>query len=298
MAQNLPIPVVFVPGHSFFHRLHPLTKLLWAVVAIILAFATRNPLVLLGMTLLGLVFIVMARVVPAYGRVMLVLFPISLSLIVFQAVAPAFPQPWIPITTLGPFTIYREGIYSGLSLLMRTYAGSTFAVLLVLTTHPGDLFAALQKLGVPHELNFMVSASLQLVPIVQREFQIVLSAQRSRGMRARGFSSVLPSMVPVFAGTIERVQQLAMSLESRAFGSKGVKTSLRESKATLSDYIFSAVGVLLAAVSTYLVLRYQAALDWSKIEFIPSWLSVTLVLTAALVFIVFTIVVWRQAQQE
>jgi energy-coupling factor transport system permease protein len=267
-------------------------------VAIILAFATRNPLVLLGMTLLGLVFIVMARVVPAYGRVMLVLFPISLSLIVFQAVAPAFPQPWIPITTLGPFTIYREGIYSGLSLLMRTYAGSTFAVLLVLTTHPGDLFAALQKLGVPHELNFMVSASLQLVPIVQREFQIVLSAQRSRGMRARGFSSVLPSMVPVFAGTIERVQQLAMSLESRAFGSKGVKTSLRESKATLSDYIFSAVGVLLAAVSTYLVLRYQAALDWSKIEFIPSWLSVTLVLTAALVFIVFTIVVWRQAQQE
>ena len=36
MAQNLPIPVVFVPGRSFFHRLHPLTKLLWAVVAIVL----------------------------------------------------------------------------------------------------------------------------------------------------------------------------------------------------------------------------------------------------------------------
>src|SRR5262249_52751954 len=168
------------PGRSFFHRLHPLTKLIWAVVAIILAFATRNPLALLGMTALGLVFILMAHVLTAYMRVMLVLFPISLSLIVFQAIAPAFPKPWIPITSIGPFTIYREGIYSGLSLLMRTYAGSTFAVLLVLTTHPGDLFAALQKLGVPHELNFMVSASLQLVPIVQREFQIVLSAQRSR----------------------------------------------------------------------------------------------------------------------
>src|SRR5262249_35002111 len=116
MAQNLPIPVVFVPGRSFFHRLHPLTKLLWAVVAIILAFATRNPLVLLGMTALGLVFIFIAHVVGAYGRVMLVLFPISLSLIVFQAIAPAFPQPWIPITSIGPFTIYREGIYSGLSL--------------------------------------------------------------------------------------------------------------------------------------------------------------------------------------
>jgi len=298
MAQNLPIPVVFVPGNSFFHRLHPLTKLIWSVAAIVMAFATRNPLVLLGMTGLGLAFIVLARVVPAYGRVMLILFPISLSLIVFQAIAPAFPQPWIPITSLGPFTIYREGIYSGLSLLMRTYAGSTFAVLLVLTTHPSDLFAALQKLGVPHELNFMVSASLQMVPIVQREFQIVLSAQRSRGMRARGFSSVLPSMVPVFAGTIERVQQLAMSLESLAFGSRGVKTSLRENKASLADYVLSVAAVVLAAAGTYLVWLYRDALDWSKIEFLPTWLSVTIVLAAAVTFVVFTIVLWRQAQQE
>ena len=176
MAQHLPIPVVFVPGNSFFHRLHPLAKAVWSVAAIVLAFATRNPLVLLGVFLLGLLFIILSRVLPAYGRVMLILFPITLSLIVFQAIAPAFPQPWIPIARLGPFTIYREGIYSGLSLLMRTMAGSSFAVLLVLTTHPSDLFASLQKLGMPHELNFMVSASLQMVPIVQREFQIVLSA--------------------------------------------------------------------------------------------------------------------------
>jgi energy-coupling factor transport system permease protein len=144
----------------------------------------------------------------------------------------------------------------------------------------------------------MVSASLQMVPIVQREFQIVLSAQRSRGMRARGFSSVLPSMVPVFAGTIERVQQLAMSLESRAFGSKGVKTSLRESKATIMDYVLSVAAVVLAAVGTSLVVYYRDPLDWSKIEFLPPWLSVTIVLAAALTFIVFTVALWRQAQRE
>jgi energy-coupling factor transport system permease protein len=298
MAQHLPIPVIFVPGNSFFHRLHPLAKLIWAVAAIVLAFATRNPLVLFGVFLLGLLFIVLARVLPAYGRVMLILFPISLSLIVFQAIAPAFPQPWIPIARLGPFTIYREGIYSGLSLLMRAYAGSSFAVLLVLTTHPSDLFASLQKLGVPHELNFMVSASLQMVPIVQREFQIVLSAQRSRGMRARGFGSVLPSMVPVFAGTIERVQQLAMSLESRAFGSKGVKTSLREINATAKDYLFALLGIALAALGTYLVLKYSASLDWSKIEFLPTWLSVGMVVAAALTFAIFTVALWRRASQE
>lgn len=298
MAQHLPIPVVFVPRDSFFHRLHPIPKIVWAVGAIVVAFATRNPLVLLIMFIIGLVFIAAAGVMRAYGRVMMVLFPISLSLIVFQAVAPAFPQPWVPIAGFGPFTIYQEGIYSGLSLLLRAYAGSNFAVLLVLTTHPADMFTALQKLGLPHELNFMVSASLQLIPIVQREFQIVLSAQRSRGMRATGFGAAIPSMVPVFAGTIERVQQLAMSLESRAFGSKGVKTSLRDVRASAKDYVFGVLGLLVSAVSTYLVVRYQAQLDWSETPFMPVWLSVGLVGVAAATFVVFTVALWWRASQE
>jgi energy-coupling factor transport system permease protein len=298
MAAYLPIPVIFVPRDSFFHRLHPLAKLLWSVGAVVMSFATRNPLVLFGIFGLGLLFISLAGVLPAYGRVMRLLLPISLSLIVFQALAPAFPQPWTPIASLGPFTIYQEGIYSGLSLLTRAWASSSFAVLLVLTTHPGDLFAALQKLGVPHELNFMVSASLQLVPIVQREFQIVLSAQRSRGMRARGFVAAIPSMVPVFAGTIERVQQLAMSLESRAFGSKGVKTSLRETQASAKDYLFALVGVAFSAIVTIQVVRNRASLDWSEVPFMPTWLSVGLVLVAAVTFITFTVLVWRRASQE
>ncbi len=298
MAQNLPIPVIFVPRDSFFHRLHPLAKAVWAVGALVMAFATRNPLVLFALFLLGVCFITLAKVLPNYGQVMRLLLPVSLSLIVFQALAPAFPQPWSPIASLGPFTVYQEGIYSGLSLLTRALAGSSFAVLLVLTTHPGDLFAALQKLGVPHELNFMVSASLQMVPIVQREFQIVMSAQRSRGMRPRGFASVIPSMVPVFAGTIERVQQLALSLESRAFGSKGVKTSLRDIQASLKDYVFALVGVALAALVTTLTVYYRAPLDWSEVAFMPGWLAVAIVLTAAVIFISFTVLVWRRASQD
>lgn len=298
MNQGLAIPVVFVPGTTFFHKLHPIPKIIWAIGAVVLAFGTRNPLFLFVMFVIGLLIIAMAGVFRAYWKVMAVLFPISLSLIVFQAVAPAFPKPWVPIASLGPFTIYQEGIYSGLSLLLRTWAGTNFAVLLVLTTHPGDMFTALQKLGVPYEMNFMVSASLQLIPIVQREFQIVLSAQRSRGMKASGFSSAIPSMVPVFAGTIERVQQLAMSLESRAFGSKGVKTSLREVQSSAKDWVVSILGVLVTAGGLYVALQYQTQLDWSKTPFMPAWLSVGLVLSSAAVFVFFTVALWWQASRS
>ena len=42
MAHHLPIPVTFVPGNSWFHRLHPTPKLIWAVGALVLAFSTTG----------------------------------------------------------------------------------------------------------------------------------------------------------------------------------------------------------------------------------------------------------------
>jgi len=282
------IPIVRVPGDSLFHRLHPLTKLAWAVGGVTMAFATRNPLVLGVVTVVGFVLLFMSRVWHGYLRFVLMFFPLSLSLIVFQSLAPAFPRPWVPLASIGPFTIYNEGIYSGLSLLTRAYAASNFSMLLVLTTHPGDLFAALQAIGMPHEINWILMTSLQLIPVVQREFGIVTSAQRSRAMKKRGFGALLPSMVPVFAGTIERVTQLSMSLESRGFGSKGKKTSLRRVRARAFDWVMGIFGVVVAVAVSYFTIANSAALDWSEVTFMPVWLAVVLVVGSAIAFVSFT----------
>lgn len=296
-ANYLPIPIVHIPGNTFFHRLHPLSKFTWALGVIVLTFSTRNPLVLGLVFLAGLLLFFLSGTWKGYRQFILILFPISLSLMVFQSLAPAFPQPWIPVATIGPFTIYNEGVYSGLSMLARAWAASNLTLLAVMTTHLSDLFAALQAIGVPYELNFMLMASLHLIPIVQREFTIVLSAQRSRAMKAHGFGAVLPSMVPVFAGTIERVQQLSMSLESRGFGSKGKKTSLRKIEATATDWIVGILGVVVSAVGVFLVQRYKVALDWSETIFLPTWLSVFLVVGCAVTFVTFTIVLIRRASK-
>jgi hypothetical protein len=74
-------------------------------------------------------------------------------------------------------------------------------------------------------------------------------------MKGTGFSAVLPSFVPVFVGAIERVQQLSISLESRGFGSNGVKTSYRQVRSRPSDWVIGIIGALalggLAAYSIY-----------------------------------------------
>ncbi len=297
-TDYMPIPIIRIPGDSFFHRLHPLPKLIWSIGAVVLAFATRNPLILGLVFVAGLLLFILSGTWSGYKRFMAILFPISLSLMVFQSLAPAFPQPWIPIASFGPFTIYNEGVYSGLSILARAWAASNLAILMVMTTHPSDLFTALQAIGMPYELNFMLMASLQLIPIVQREFRIVVSAQRSRAMKSHGFAALLPSMVPVFAGTIERVQQLSMSLESRGFGSKGNKTSLRKIEATPLDWIVGILGVVLTILGSTLVIRYRKALDWSEIVFMPPWLAILIVAGCAITFVISTGVLMRRAGKE
>ena len=48
--------------------------------------------------------------------------------------------------------------------------------------------------------------------------------------------------MPVFAGTVERVQQLAISLESRGFGATGPRTSYRRVGFTAADAALAVAG--------------------------------------------------------
>jgi len=290
--QGVAIPITMVAGDSIIHRINPLPKLAWAVSILAISFATRNPAILGTIFLVGLVLVTMAQIWKAYLRVALILFPISLTLIVMQSIAPAFPKPWTPIVPLGPFTIWQEGIYSGVTMLLRIMSMTTFALVTIMTSHPSDIFTSLQKIGLPYALNFILTMTLQLIPILQNEFAVVLNAQKSRAMKGTGFAAILPSMVPVFVGAIERVQQLSISLESRAFGSKGKKTSFRQVTMHLRDYIIMISAIVTTGIMMYWII-VDKSLNWVyKLTFSPV-VSLILVIGAAIGFITFAVLALR-----
>lgn len=144
----------------------------------------------------------------------------------------------------------------------------------------------------PYVMNFILTMTLQLIPILQREFSVVLNAQKSRGMRGTGFSALLPSMVPVFVGAIERVQQLSISLESRAFGSSGAKTSYRQVAMTTRDYVVLVIGLVASAASIFWVVT-DKSLDWSRTLMFPPAFALLLVGASALGFTLYVIFALR-----
>ena len=239
------VPVgAYVPGDSFFHKVHPFVKFYWVGSFVIFCFFNKNPYINYTLTIVAIVFVFLSKTFPSYIRAMVLFGPASLSMIFLQSIVPpvVFDNPTF-LATLGPFDLHTESIIYGMLFSSRILCICSWSILMLMTLHPGELSSALQRAKVPYTVNFMIITTLQLIPILQREFGIILSAQKSRAMQAKGFKALLPSIIPVFAGAIDRVAQLSMSLETRAFGSSNERTLLRYKKFTSKEIVLSVLAI-------------------------------------------------------
>jgi energy-coupling factor transport system permease protein len=292
MTMTAALPISMIPGDSVIHRINPIAKLVWVIGYIVLAFSTQNIVILAAMAVFAFLLGIIGGVVRPLLKAMVILIPIGSSLLALQIIAPAVERPWTLAGSIGPLALYGDGLYYGFVLLGRVVGSLIIALVMVMTTHPSDLFTSLAKLKMPYILNFMLAMTLQLIPVFQREFGVIMSAQKSRGMKGTGFSAVLPSFVPVFVGAIERVQQLSISLESRGFGSDGVKTSYRQVKVRARDWIIGGLGVvIIVGLSAYSITRGTWSLA-SEIEFSGAFVTTLFAISALTFFgfIGFTIV--------
>jgi energy-coupling factor transport system permease protein len=275
-----------VRGSSWLHRINPIVKLAWLIAVTAFAFATYDPAPLLAVSVLAFAGCLAAGVGRAVGRTLLIFGPLAASMLVLQTLAPTTCRAVCqPVASIGPLDLYATGMTHGLSLAARIMVVEVVALGVLFTTHPSDLFAALARLRVPYLLNFMVSMTLQLVPIFQREVTVVLAAQRSRGMRNTGFGSIIPTFVPVFAGAFERVQQLSISLESRGFGSSTPATSYRRLAFGGADGWLALAGLAVGVVGVVAGLTFWDAGRTAAAGALPALVVVTLFVAAAVVFL-------------
>ncbi len=269
---------------SWLHRMSPVPKLAWLVAVVGTAFATYHPVPLLLVTALGLSAGLRSGLSRPVARSLLVVAPLAASIVVVQSTAPGICGVCTPAATLGPLTIHQEGLARALSLIARVLAMDVVAVVVFASTEPADLVAALVRLRVPYALAFMLSMTLELVPVTRREIGLVLAAQRARGMRGSGFGALVPSFVPVFAGTFERMQQLAISLESRGFGASGPRTSYRRIRFGARDRVVSALAAVAGVAGVAAGLTVWGAAQVPVVA-VPGGVALAIFVAAALGFV-------------
>ncbi|MGH9128162.1 MAG: CbiQ family ECF transporter T component [Acidimicrobiales bacterium] len=150
-----------------------------------------------GVTLLGIITVVVNGLLSHTGSSILVTLP-----------------AWLPLVG-GPVTV--EGFAFGAGIALGLVAAVSVTAALSLVIEPTDLVD-----GLPTCLartGTALGAALNLLPALATSFVTVRDTQRLRGWRARGVRGVADLVVPVLSGAIERSLQLGEAMEARAFGS-------------------------------------------------------------------------------
>jgi energy-coupling factor transport system permease protein len=238
----------YIPGRSIIHTLDPRAKIIAVMLLIMSILMAGEPLLYLGLTSLIVVVLSMAMIpLGAVWKSIRLLWLILLFGFVFQA----FFTPGQVMLTLGPLTVTREGLVGGGTMLWRLVNLITVASLLTFTTTPIKLTAGLEYVLAPlnrvrvpvHELAMMMTIALRFVPTLLEEAQLVIKAQQSRGAAFtrgsiwRRAMSLVPILVPLFAGSLRRAEDLATAMEARCYRGGVNRSRMNELAAGRADRV-------------------------------------------------------------
>ena len=166
--------IVYFPGNSFLHRLHPLVKAAWMVFGTIFVFAVQSAWAVLAVLGLIAVAFLVARVPVSQVRGTRLLVTTALVLGGLQVL---FVHQGPVLFQIGPLVVTAGGVEAGIYVAARFLGVVGLSYLFVLTTEPNDLAYALMRVGLPYRYGYALITALRLVPIFEQEGQIVYRAQ-------------------------------------------------------------------------------------------------------------------------
>ena len=259
----------YVFRRSLIHDLHPLTKLVWSAVILVLALILDSPWFLAGIIL----SVILMGFVAKVGKETLVYTGglLAFSVIIFliqvwfrpggRILFSVFPSSWPVVGGWLPVT--KGGVLYGLAMSLRVLCiVAPFSVILS-TTQPRDIIMALvDKLHVPYDYAFLFTTTLRFMPIIMAEVSTISQAQRSRAYDVEGWNpirrlkAIAPIAMPIVFIAIEKAERLGLCMDLRGYGSKE-RTYLRAFKLRLLDWValilmvLAAIGGIVAAVKGY-----------------------------------------------
>ena len=141
---------------------------------------------------------------------------------------------------------------------------STF--LLLMTTEQRDLVLALVKMKLPYEYGLTIAIALRYVPTLASLAVSITDAQKARGLELEKGNIIekvkkyIPILVPLIVKSIKLAQELAIAIETRAFG-KPNRTFYRDLKFKFRDIMFLFAAIVFFSLCIYLRIKEYGYLN-------------------------------------
>ena len=251
----------YFPGNSPVHRLDPRTKIVMLIVYIVALFTAANWISYAIVFLFLVISIAISRI--PLKSIFNGMKPIVMILIFTGILNIFFTAGEKVLLSVGPVTIYWEGIERAALMMLRILMLITGTFLLTYTTSPialtdglESLLSPLKKLHMPvHELSMMMCIALRFIPTLIEETDKIMSAQKARGADfetgnlMQRVKALIPILVPLFISAFRRADELATAMECRCYHGGEGRTKMKLLRYKLLDLqTYLAGAVLLAAV--------------------------------------------------
>lgn len=230
----------YIPMDSPIDRMNPMVKI-YAIFCLGLS-ALVYPGFILGYIIVAGLFAVaaVARLLKKFSKFIFLFFvPIFVMLMFIQGLYS--PKNVTVIADFGFARLGLEGTVYALKIVgtLLTFLGTFY--LMTTTTYTGKLVASLTASGMNPKVGYLILASLNVVPQMQRRMSVIQEAQNARGVDTKGnvtarLKAYIPLLGPVVMSSLTDAQERGMTLETRGFGIRGVKpTTYVEVKTSGTD---------------------------------------------------------------
>lgn len=217
----------YIPGQSWLHQLDPRTKMMCALIFVLLVLNNHSPLFLASIVL-SLLFLPLITMLPLYITVQLQKSLLFLLIAVFFLNGLLTPGHPIQLQDHTMPLVTQEGLTRGGTLALRLNAIVFLFAWITMTTSPTEisdslerLLRPLNKLKVPtRDIVLAFVIALRFVPLVFKEAERLLQAQRARGAQFSGIKRLtrfIPILIPLFVAAFTKAERLTQALESRGY---------------------------------------------------------------------------------
>lgn len=236
----------YIPGNTVIFKIHPLVKLFFLIAYSIGVFAWSQPLPgLVLFALLILLYLLAGLGFNFFLSKLKFIFIFGIMMMMVQiAVVHEGTLLW-ETNFLSAITlqVWSEGLQGGLVMMLRfiNVIGSSY--LFITTTDPNKLVYGLMQAGLPYRHGFMLITSLRFMPVFTQELALIRNAQMAKGIDLEGVSwkkmvrAVRYLLTPLVICALNKVDYLAVSMESRAFGLYTTRTYLTEQPLRSQDWL-------------------------------------------------------------
>lgn len=225
---------------DFFKQLYPLTKLFLSLTLILSAFIVPSYIYGYSMIIICGIVVSLENKLKIYcKRIFFSLFWLFTAIFIIQSIFLPSGEVWMKF---GFISIYKEGVMKAVNLTSKLTAVVSALTMLTLITPVKTFTLALEKKGLNPKAAFILMLTLQMIPEMKKQANVIMDSQKARGVETEGnifvrAKALIPVFIPLVLSSIANTEERAIMLEARGFSIGEKRTILYDIEETKNDKI-------------------------------------------------------------